>query len=727
MRWQKAARLVIAVFIIAFAGFVFHALRRSGSVPAKPETLTIDDKPVIQSIGGTSWKRYDKSGKVVFSINCEGQKTYDDGRNVCQRATITLPDRNGRTITINSDEAEAVNPGDATGSFSTALVRGHVKLQTSDDLLVTCNEGTYNEKDGILQVPGPVTFTRGRMNGKGTGATYDRGRDVLWILADAQVAVTPDATGGGALQATSGMAGLARADHYIRLSKAAHVVADNRTIDSDELMAALTEDDSKVQRMELRGNSRIVGTGPGAQSMSAKDIDLTYAPDGRTLQTSKLMEQSVVQLASDGGPRRITARMIDMTMSADGSAVTSLNATENVLLELAGQGTAPAKTIRASTLVGAGSNGAGIDTATFEGPIDYRESRAARGTVTAIDRQATARRLIVHTKPGLGDLQQAEFRGNVKFVNGTDTTGEAQVGVYQVEQDRLDLGPSPTDPGPPPTVTNDEMTVHARTISMTMGSEHLSAETDVRSIMERKPAPAGRGRGRGANGRSQEATKVPSLLNQDQPVTIRSNRLEYDGSASHAVYTGAVRLTQPGGTELQAESIELDDKSGNLTADTKVRTKMMLDDVDPKTKQRTSTETTGTADHFVYEDAKRLATYTSAGTVLAHLVGAIGDLTAKRLDLFLKPEENELERLEADGTVTTIENNRTAHGRHLTYTASDETYVMVGSPVEMVAKETTSCKQTLAGSLRFQRAVDNITTEGSPVRATNIPCPGTRD
>ncbi len=39
---------------------------------------------------------------------------------------------------------------------------------------------------------------------------------------------------------------------------------------------------------------------------------------------------------------------------------------------------------------------------------------------------------------------------------------------------------------------------------------------------------------------------------------------------------------------------------------------MMLDDVDPKTNQRTSTETIGTSEHFVYDDAKRLATYTPA-------------------------------------------------------------------------------------------------------------------
>ena len=152
----------------------------------------------------------------------------------------------------------------------------------------------------------------------------------------------------------------------------------------------------------------------------------------------------------------------------------------------------PAKTIKASTLAASGEGDAGLQTATFEGPVDYRETLAARGNLAAVDRHGTAKRLIVHTKPGLGDLQQAEFRGNFKFVDGTKSTAEAPIGLYQVDQDRLDLTPSTTDPGPPPTVTDGQLTVHARTISMAVSTQKLKAETDVRSIMDRKP-DSGRG------------------------------------------------------------------------------------------------------------------------------------------------------------------------------------------------------------------------------------------
>ena len=612
MRWQKAARLAIAVFIVAFAGFVFLALRKTGVTPPRPERLKIDAKAVAQTVGGFHWERRDKSGKVEFSIKSQNHKLYQDGRNLFGDATLDLPDRDGRNITITADEAEATQPADGASGFSTAVVRRNVKLRTSDDLIVTCNEGTYNDKEGMLQVPGPVTFTRGRMTGKGTGATYDRNRDVLWILADAQISVTPDEKGGGAMQGTAGTAGLARADHYVRLSKAAHVVADNRTIDADDLTAALTPDDQKIQTMQLRGNSRIVGTGANAQSMSAKDIDLTYGPDGRTLQLAKLMEQSAVQLPSEGGARRIGARMIDMTMAADGSTVTQLNATENVQLDLPAQGTVPAKTIKASTLAASGEGDAGLQTATFEGPVDYRETLAARGNLAAVDRHGTAKRLIVHTKPGLGDLQQAEFRGNFKFVDGTKSTAEAPIGLYQVDQDRLDLTPSTTDPGPPPTVTDGQLTVHARTISMAVSTQKLKAETDVRSIMDRKP-DAGRGAPGQATQDAKEQTKLPSMLKQDQPVTVRSNRLEYDSAASHAIYSGS-RTTDPTGRHRAAGRHDRDRRQvrqphrtpqgPNEDADRRRRFE------DERSERRR--ETIGTGEHFVYDDAKRLATYTSA-------------------------------------------------------------------------------------------------------------------
>ena len=111
--------------------------------------------------------------------------------------------------------------------------------------------------------------------------------------------------------------------------------------------------------------------------MSARDIDLTYADDGRTLQHALLVEDSVVQLPGSGGSAgsRIAAKTIDMAMGPDGRTLTNLNATENVQVDLPADGAAPAKRIRSATLTGMGAPGTGLQNATFGGNVEYREAR----------------------------------------------------------------------------------------------------------------------------------------------------------------------------------------------------------------------------------------------------------------------------------------------------------------------------------------------------------------
>src|SRR6185436_4449890 len=188
-------------------------------------------------------------------------------------------------------------------------------------------DATYSQSEGMLTIPGAVAFKRGRMNGTGVGATYDFNREVLWLQAEPHVTVAPDEKGQGAIDATAEAIGMARADHYLKLTKAAH-------IKGDEITIFLTQDDQRVQVLQLRGNSRIVGSGEsgGPQNMSARDIDLTYAADGRTLQHSRLLENAVVQLPGEGnGPgKRIAGKTVELALAPDGKTVTNLNAAENV-------------------------------------------------------------------------------------------------------------------------------------------------------------------------------------------------------------------------------------------------------------------------------------------------------------------------------------------------------------------------------------------------------------
>ncbi len=227
---------------------------------------------------------------------------------------------------------ELVTPQGGDGKPQTVLVTKGVKLTSDDGLEVTSDQANYDRRTSVVTIPGAVQFTKGRLTGSGVGATYDQNRNVLWLLDQAKLTVKSDAAGAGAAEATAKGIGMARNEHFVRLVENAHIVGEGRTLDANEMVLQLLPDDSTLQSVAMRGNSRITGSGgaSGANAMSARDIDLAYAPDGRTLQTAKLVENAVAEFTADGGARKVSAATIDLTMGPDGSTVTGLDANQNV-------------------------------------------------------------------------------------------------------------------------------------------------------------------------------------------------------------------------------------------------------------------------------------------------------------------------------------------------------------------------------------------------------------
>jgi LPS export ABC transporter protein LptC len=757
MNWRKRLRLGIAVFVVVFAAIVGLSLKKGRVRATPPPVPQIDHGPVIQSKGPTDFELR-KEGKVTFQIKSGNQRSYADGRSIFGGGvTVVLPDRGGRRVTVESQEAEVTQPPGK--EIGIAVFTGGVKLVTSDGVTITSATATYNNDEQIARIPGPLTFTKGRMTGTGVGATFDQARNVLWLLDQAKVDVAADKKGGGAIHVTSKAAGMARLEHYMKFTGGAHLDGEGRIIDADEATAFLTEDDERMTRMELRGNARITGKpgGSGPQDMRARDIDLAYAENGRTLQSAHMIDNAAVQLPGEKGSpgRRIAGKAIDVALAPDGATVTSLTANENVQVDLPPDGDNPSRRIRAASLMATGAPPApgggagGIQAATFLGDVEYRESRAARAKLAAIDRTAKSKRLDIKTKPGFGDLEQADFHSNVHFTDGTRTTADAPMAVYSIGKDRLDLSPGSGDTGPEPHVSDGRISVNARGIQMTLGTQAMKADTRVRSVMIPQsgktaatpavpapkgtagtaagsaPAPSGQPPAKSDSG---EVVKLPSMLKQDQPVTVSSNRLDYDGAKSVATYEGNARLWQDD-TVIQADKIVLEDNTGNLHATTKVVTVMTLttpDDKESKDPKKDAKKpdvepTHTTADELLYEDGKHRATYTGN----THMSGPSGDLTADRLELYLAEQGGQLERAEADGNVVSRQEARRAYGKHLTYIAKDDIYTMTGSPVKLYDDAAPTCKVSEGAIARFHRTGNTMDVSGSdtiPHKSANIPC-----
>lgn len=674
---------------VAVIGAVAYTMRPR-EVPAPPPKLERSaPDAVIEVQGGDAiqLKGKDQDLRVEFRV----QTTNKEGETVLRDVKIMVNNRAGRNYVVTGREAFL---GKENNSFD---VRGDVRMETDDGLVAASQQATYTEAERIVRIPGVVQFSQGRMTGSGIGFTFDEQRDVMWILDKAEVTFAAEKDL-GPMAFTSGTFGYARRDRYMRFEKTMHMDRDGQVIDADSAMVRLFADREEPDYVELRGGARITGSGAASalKNMSARDINLDYMEDGRTLQNATLAGKAEIQVASQGaaGTQRLAGDFMDIGLEPDGS-VRHLAARDGVTVTLPASKNTAARTIGANAVTAAG-NAQGIRDMTFSEGVVYREP-AAKGQA---GKTVRARSLEAGLDAAAGTLQVARFVGNVDFTDGPlhATSAEAR---YEVEAGKLAL----LGQAPPPHIESDTVAIDAVTIDVTLNPRTMTAEGNVRSTLlaPKKPTPGA------------AETKRPGLLSGKEPVSIISESLSYDEAARTADYKGKTVLLQ-GQTTIHSNTLTLDEAKGDLTASGKVITNLVIagrqDDPDevpggdtekPAAKQKPMV---ARAELFNYSDQTRMATYTTA----AQLDGDQGNLSAGKLELQLAKDENTLDRLEANGAVSAVVDRRTVTGSRLVYSTTDDKYVATGAPVRMVDAD---CQETSGKTLTFWKASDRVQVDGN--------------
>ena len=715
MRWQRIVRWVLVAALALLVAGIYAGLRRRPGNAAR-ETVQRSDRRAVQeaSAGRTlQWK----NDQAELDLSFQRMLLYEDGRQKMSGINATVRGRAGRTFQVRADEGEfAKDQSDVT-------LRGHVKVSSADGVTVNGEEGTYSQGEGIVRMVGPVTFTRGRLSGSGVGMTYDQSREVLWILDRAEVSVAAAGRGDPGMRITAAAAGFARADGYVRFEgrpdRRPRVERAGQRLEADDMVAFLTEDGDRLQSIELRGGSRIDGARPdpgGLESMSGRDINLTYGDDGETLRRAVVAGTGRVRIAGARGAsgKTLAAEWLDIGLADDGRTLASLTGRDNVVLELPAEGTSPPRTILSGSMDAQESvAGKGITSASFQERVEYRE-RAASGP----GRVAHADSMTVATAPGFGDLESARFVGGVEFEQGT-LTGRAREARYDVARGQLNLAGTDDRTGARPELVDEQATITANRLDVTLETRLVVAWTAVSTIM--RPAGVGERGGRAAT----KGERGTGLFADDEPTHGMSDDMTYDGNARRALYSGHVRLWQ-GASTVEADRATADDGTGELVATGSVRTTMPVTQVNEKTKAREQVLSRGSGGGFRYDNTAHTAVYTKDDTRPAALTGAEGDLKAARIDVQFREEANEVERLEASGAVELrLPDGRLATGAVLNYFAADERYVMSGEPVRVVDV----CDvETTARTLTFYRSADRIVIDGNQERRTQTKggakCPG---
>jgi lipopolysaccharide export system protein LptA len=693
-RWQRHARLIVALFGVLFAAFVARQLKPRDTPTASTSVQKVDPGAIVETTNGTLGKF--KGSRQNVDVTFERQLLYSDGSSKLFGVKIVTQEKNGnRTFTISGRE------GRVGSNDSSLQLDGAVRLEGSDGLSAAAEHATYSDADGFVRAPGPVQYARGRMQGTGVGLSWDKTQDVLTILDQTVVHIAPDDKGAGAAEITAGTAAFARKDKQIRFERTVHMQRGDQVVDAATAVMYLTEDEKRVDTMELRDQARITmpNAAPGAvQALAGQSMNLKYADDGETLQHAVINGAATIQVAGDPGAagRQIAAALVDVALAPDGSTPIALAGRDNVLLTFPPDATQGGRTIAAATLDAKGEPKKGLTRARFAGNVQFRE------TVGHTGRAANSAALDVSLKPGFSTIEAATFTQGVRFEQGT-MAALAAAAQYDPEKGTLAL--SGSEQGrPAPHVVNDKIVVDASAIDITLEGPKVAASGKVRS--ELKPAPKPK------PGEISEA-RVPAMLKQDQSVFVLADKMDYDGTASAAAYTGSAVLFQ-GDTSIKGDAITLDNKVGNLSASGNVTTTSILEQKSTKdtegrpaaAKDTKRTPSIATAKDLKYEDVDRHLIYTGD----AHMTGPEGDMTASRIELYLKPSGDELERAEAYDNLTLREQNRETKGAKLVYTTADETYVITGTPVRIVDQ----CqRETIGRTLTFNKGADTVVVDGN--------------
>jgi lipopolysaccharide transport protein LptA len=687
-RWQRRARLVIAVSAVIFAVVLARQWKPRQPPPVNAVVPRSDPGAAIEVAGGRL-ERFKMSRQDV-SVEFQRQSMYANGSMKLYGVTIVADEKDGSgTLKATGKEAD-VGPDGATIDL-----RGDVRLESSEVTAHT-DRATFAKTENIVRTPGAVELTESKTTAKGVGMTFDRDRDVLTILDQAVISMGSDS---GAITAiSSGTAIFARRERYRQFDRSVRLQRGGQLIEADTAVAHLSDDSKRIETIELRGATKITAANPepGAlQELNGRDVTLTYAPDGEALQHVVIGSAAAIQIAGDAGKpgREIVAGMMDIDLAPDGSTPTALNARDAVRLTIPAEGNTVGRTIQAASLNAKGEPGRGLSRALFNGNVQFRE----RGP--NVNRAASAATLDVGLKRGMSAFEDAKFSHGVRFEEGK-LLATAAAARYDVDKGTLEL--SGSEPGAlVPHVVNDQIAIDAAKVDVTLEGPKVRAAAagseKVKSILPPQKADAGEGQG------GERKTKMPSMLKQDQPVNVTASTLDYDGTTSQTVYEGAAQLWQ-GDTSIKGDSIAIDGKSGDLAV-TAVTSATMLEQTN-KDNQKERLRSVATAKDLKYEDAPRRLTYTGD----AHMSSPEGDMTAVKIELYLKPSGNELDRAEAYENVTLREQNRKTTGARMTYTTADERYVIVGAPVKIVDQ----CeRETIGKTLTFVKSTDSIVVDGN--------------
>lgn len=712
---------VVALFVliagIVFVGVSYYRLRGKTPFVLPPKGTELSTEVTGRVMGYE--QRIMKAGHLFLWLRAASDTTFADEHHELQNVNLAI-----YSAGVEKPDQISANRSLYDPKSDVLTFLGNVKIETKESLKVATETLVYNRTTEQAHTEVPLTFERENVSGHATGAVVEGKKKTLELGKDVVIVVAPEAVKDPKAKAsptrsrpvTINAAHALFDQNAMKLSFSGGVTAEQeRDVMSGDNMTALLNQQKRLQKLEVRGNSYLRTMNPGrAAEVHSVDMDFFLDKDqrleravamrdtrARTLEADSEMQmnganviqsdfqpqgdqsllkemhtegRSVVTLAAPksrvndprAASKRLTADSIKLVWRTAGKDLERTEAVGNAEVY-----TEPvvstAKAFRTTV------TGPRFDCDFYEtGNLAHTCTSTGGGVKAVMDpmqpsekrgpRTLTSEKISTVFTRETQDPERYEAQGNAKF-NERDRNGTAATIVYTAVDQTVRLR------GGEPTVWDSR----ARSKGVELDSDR---EHDI-SYSRGKTA---------TTYYSQELTSGAMPFSKTKsPVYISSDRGEFHHDDGLAVYTGNARAWQDDNF-VRSDKLTILVNEKRMKADGHVQSALY----NAKRKEKGATSVVPV---FVIADAM---TYSYSDRIL-HYEGNVDIRQATDLvtsgvaDVYLLKDVNEVERTIAQRNVVLTQPGRKGTGDWLQYTTTDRVAVLKGNParVEDVEQGTT--------------------------------------
>ncbi|HKC89098.1 MAG TPA: LPS export ABC transporter periplasmic protein LptC, partial [Blastocatellia bacterium] len=325
--------LIIAVVVIVAA---FIRARRNAPGPSFDPRPPVLSGKVVSIIEGYKYTLSDpKTGREKLRMLAAKDVAYEDGRHELEKVDVTdfFDIERGKSLRVVSDRGVYLR------DQSTVTCSGNVRMRSSDGLEVTTESITYERQNEIARTETPVQFRHEEVSGSSVGAALRAKDHVLTLPQSAHVVIAnsdPNKKDAQPVEIRGDRAEYVEKDGTVKFESNVIVTQGERQGHADLATGFVNPQTKKIERIELRGNSRLESREKGkASEAQSRDMDFFFDEE-RRLKNSAAYGGARVRSLEPDSPREITAERIDISYKPNekGSVVQLINAQGRAVMKL---------------------------------------------------------------------------------------------------------------------------------------------------------------------------------------------------------------------------------------------------------------------------------------------------------------------------------------------------------------------------------------------------------